>query len=57
MCRRQWTWQPRGWFILATWWGPWGLGFMASSIRYNGVDVYLGPLVISVQPPMPAELQ
>ena len=53
MCRRQWEWRPRGWFVLLTVGGAWGLGFMAHSMRYNGVDIYFGPVVLTVQPPMP----
>ena len=53
VCRRQWEWRPRGWFVLLTVGGAWGLGFMAHSMRYNGVDIYFGPVVLTVQPPMP----
>ncbi len=53
ICRRQWEWHPRGWFILLTIGGSWGLGFMCAGHRYNGVDIYFGPAILSVQPPMP----
>lgn len=54
MKRKQWEWHPRGWFILLTVHGPWGLGFMVTGgLRYNGVDIYMGPAVLTVQPPTP----
>jgi hypothetical protein len=53
MRRREWQWKPRGWFVLLTIGGPWGLGFMAHGLRFNGVDVYFGPAVLTIQPPMP----
>lgn len=51
--RRQWEWHPRGWFVLLTVGGAWGVGFMCAGSRYNGVDIYFGPVILSVQPPMP----
>lgn len=53
MKTRQWIWRPRGWYVLLTIGGAWGLGFMARSARYNGADFYFGPVVLTVQPPMP----
>lgn len=52
MCKRQWEWSPRGWFVLLTVGGAWGLGFMVCGMRYNGVDIYFGPVVLTIQPPM-----
>jgi hypothetical protein len=26
---------------------------MAHAMRYNGVDIYFGPVVLTIQPPMP----
>lgn len=32
--------------------GPsWGLGFMVCGL--NGTDIYAGPIILSLQPPMP----
>lgn len=54
MYRRQWEWHPRGWFVLLTIGGPtWGFGFMVC--RPNGIDIYFGPVILTIQPPMPAE--
>ena len=54
---KQWEWQPRGWFILLTLGGTFGLGFMTRSIRVNGIDIYLGPLCLTIQPPMPTNIE
>lgn len=48
---RQWLWQPHGWSILLAIGRAWGLGFFV--MGGNGTDVYLGPFVLSVMPPMP----
>jgi len=50
--RRQWEWRPRGWFIMLTIGGSsWGLGFMVCGA--NGTDIYFGPVILTVQQPMP----
>lgn len=55
MRRREWQWRPRGWFILLTVGEAFGLGFFGHAMRYNGVDIYFGPVVLTVQPPEPAD--
>lgn len=51
MKRWQWEWRPRGWFVLLTIGGAsWGLGFMICGP--NGTDIYCGPIILTVQPPM-----
>jgi hypothetical protein len=53
MAQRRWEWHPRGWFILLTIGGhSWGFGFMVC--KRNGPDFYFGPIILSIQPPMPA---
>jgi hypothetical protein len=55
MTRYQRTWEhrPNGWRVMLTIGQSWGLGFMAYYVRYNGVDFYLGPICLTVQPPAP----
>lgn len=53
MRRRQWLWNPRKWHIMLTiGGGSWGLGFMVCGP--NGTDIYFGPIILTIQPPMPA---
>jgi hypothetical protein len=51
MKRKQWTWQPRGWHLMVSVGRSWGLGFFV--IGRNGTDIYIGPVVFSIAPPVP----
>jgi hypothetical protein len=53
MKRRQWEWHPKGWFVLLTIGQACGLGVFAHQPRYNGFDMYIGPVILTIQPPMP----
>jgi len=53
MRRRQWNWNPGGWFLMVTIGHSFGLGFAGHSIRFNGIDIFLGPVILTVQPPPP----
>lgn len=58
MRTRQKTWEPSGWRIMLTWGQSFGVGVFASAswvgFRCNGVDLMVGPLVLTIQPPLPA---
>jgi hypothetical protein len=55
MKRRQIEWKPGGWFIMLTIGQGWGLGFAVTPpLDSNGADFFLGPVILTVQPPMPA---
>lgn len=53
MRQRQWLWQPRGWQIMVTVGRSWGCGFMV--LGRNGTDIYFGPVVLSIAPPLPKD--
>lgn len=54
MKRRQRTWTPHGWHLMATIGQGGGLGLSwVSPVRWNGFSLLLGPLIIDIQPPMP----
>ena len=50
------TWQkitkPGGWLLMATIGQMWGIGATWFG-RYNGMDIFFGPLTITIQPPAP----
>lgn len=53
--KRRWQWFPRKWFVMVTMNQGWGLGFAVSPpLKYNGADFYLGPFILTIQPPAPA---
>ncbi len=48
-------WQPFGWNVILTWSHGFGIGFWWRHLRYNGVDFFLGPVTLTVQPPLPVD--
>jgi hypothetical protein len=54
---KQREWRPFGWRIIFTWKQGFGLGFWTGgswlALRCNGVDLLLGPVTLTVQPPPP----
>lgn len=54
---RQREWRPGGWRIMLTWGQCFGLGLFTSSgwigLRCNGVDLMVGPLTLTIAPPIP----
>ncbi len=54
-------WQPtdqNGWRIMYSWRHGWGIGIIAvgsnwTAVRCNGVEFYIGPINLSIQPPTP----
>lgn len=58
---KQKIWQPLGWRVMLTWRHTFGLGFQAASswraLRINGVDLFVGPYTMTLQPPMPKYME
>lgn len=49
MKRKHYEWRPGGWFLMLTIGGSaWGLGFM--KMGRNGIDIYFGPAILTIQP-------
>jgi hypothetical protein len=59
MKQRRWT--PGGWAIMLTWGQGFGLGIWAGgswiAFRVNGIDLLLGPVTLTIQPPIPTWLK
>jgi hypothetical protein len=51
MYRWQRTWRPFDWYIMLTVGRIFGFGFSGHAMKYNGVDIYFGPICLTVQPP------
>lgn len=54
---KQRRWHPLGWTIMFTWGQTFGLGIFTGgtllAARCNGVDVMVGPVTLTIQPPAP----
>lgn len=52
----QWRKQTHGWLFMATVGQAGGLGIVRNG-RWNGWSIFLGPLAIDIQPPLPRWMQ
>lgn len=50
---KQWRKMVGGWEFIGTTKQGGGIGFSWHGSRYNGVTVFLGPLIVDIVPPLP----